>query len=172
MQKAVNKQNRNQDDEENIPQEQLEEATNQLSPRTAWKLKFIEQGGFTHLQRTLVDLKIESIDSKLTMKCIEHLILTIYNFMNDNKSKFIEQILSMKNELVLKILHYIDMITEFSIEQENQRGQSFEEVKQKNTAARQKKKKFRMRMMGNKDNDKNFKDEDDEEDEHNQDIKI
>jgi len=42
--------------------------------------------------------------------------------MNDNKSKFIEQILSMKNELVLKILHYIDMITEFSIVQENHRG--------------------------------------------------
>eukprot|EP00352_Strombidinopsis_acuminata_P005088 CAMPEP_0176359254 /NCGR_PEP_ID=MMETSP0126-20121128/16190_1 /TAXON_ID=141414 ORGANISM="Strombidinopsis acuminatum, Strain SPMC142" /NCGR_SAMPLE_ID=MMETSP0126 /ASSEMBLY_ACC=CAM_ASM_000229 /LENGTH=86 /DNA_ID=CAMNT_0017713879 /DNA_START=87 /DNA_END=347 /DNA_ORIENTATION=+ len=86
--------------------------------------------------------------------------------MNDNKNKFIEQILSMKNELVLKILHYVDMITEFSIEQEQKR----EDVKQKNMAARLKKKKFRMRMMGNKDasNDKNFKDDDeDKEDEHN-----
>lgn len=42
-------------------------------------------------------------------------------------------------------------------------------------AARLKKKKFRMRMMGNKDtsNDKNFKDDDDDkEDEANQDIKM
>lgn len=66
----------------------------------------------------MINLKIESIDSRLTMKCIEYLIKTIYSFMNDNKNKFIEQILSMKNELVLKILHYVDMITEFSIEQE------------------------------------------------------
>lgn len=46
------------------------------NPKTLneWKLKFVQIGGFDHLLQTFINLQIESIESKLTLKCIESLL--------------------------------------------------------------------------------------------------
>lgn len=45
-----------------------------------WKRKFVAQGGFQHLLSILTGLRLESIDSKLTLRCIESLLATILTF--------------------------------------------------------------------------------------------
>lgn len=49
--------------------------------QNSWKKKFIQKGGFKHLLKTLTELKIEKIDSKLTLRCIESMITTIFDFI-------------------------------------------------------------------------------------------
>lgn len=42
-------------------------------------------GGFTHLLKTFISLEIKQIDTNLTMKCIEQLILILFDFNMGDK---------------------------------------------------------------------------------------
>ena len=42
-------------------------------------------GGFSHLLKTFANLEINAIDTNLTMKCIEHLIIILYEFLSVDK---------------------------------------------------------------------------------------
>jgi hypothetical protein len=46
-----------------------------------WRYKFVSMGGFMHLLKTFIHLDLKAIDTNLTMKCIEHLILILYDFI-------------------------------------------------------------------------------------------
>ncbi len=52
---------------------------------TQWKFKFVQMGGFNHLLRTFISLDVISIETNLTMKCIEHLIIILYDFITSDK---------------------------------------------------------------------------------------
>lgn len=45
-----------------------------------WKKKFIRLGGFTHLLRCLLEMELHSIENSLSVKCLDNLILLIYEF--------------------------------------------------------------------------------------------
>lgn len=42
-------------------------------------------GGFVHLLKTFVGLDIKQIETNLTLKCIESLILILYDFLSTDK---------------------------------------------------------------------------------------
>lgn len=46
-----------------------------------WRFKFVSMGGFNHLLKTFANLEIKEIETNLSMKCIEHMILLLYDFL-------------------------------------------------------------------------------------------
>ena len=52
-----------------------------------WRFKFIQMGGLQHLMRTFLSLNVPSIDSNLTIKCINNLIVTLHEVMNADREK-------------------------------------------------------------------------------------
>jgi hypothetical protein len=44
-------------------------------------------GGLQHLMRTFLSLNVPSIDSNLTIKCINNLIVTLHEVMNADREK-------------------------------------------------------------------------------------
>lgn len=53
------------------------------SASSAWKQQFVALGGFEHLLHTLISLKVETIDSMLTLTCIESIVLMIVDFLGE-----------------------------------------------------------------------------------------
>jgi len=51
--------------------------------KVSWKSQFVQLGGFGHLINTLISLNVSSIDSPLTLKCIESVVDMIVNLNND-----------------------------------------------------------------------------------------
>jgi hypothetical protein len=62
---------------------------------TQWKFKFIQMGGYQHLINTFIGLEIQSIETSLTLKCIEALIMIIYEFIQFDKN-LLSEVMSKK----------------------------------------------------------------------------
>lgn len=59
---------------------------NKKDPKAAqWRYKFITMGGLTHLIRTFLSLNLQSIETNLTLKCIELLVATLHEVMYADK---------------------------------------------------------------------------------------
>lgn len=60
--------------------------TNKKDPKALqWRFKFVQMGGFAHLLKTFISLDLKHIDTSLTMKCIESLIIILYDFIVTDK---------------------------------------------------------------------------------------
>ena len=84
---------------------------------------------------TFTNLPIQTIDSKLTLRCIESLLSQLQEFCNQEvglQQSFLER----KETVVLSCLKYIHMIGQFSVHIETQRGEAFEDIQQKRTQKR------------------------------------
>ena len=97
--------------------------------------------------RTLVELNLDRIDSMLELKCISTLIEVIFKFVahfsssaqgqsNGRKSLLELQPAELRQKSSLRVIQYIDMICEFSLDEEKRRGESYEEIQRKIEAAR------------------------------------
>ena len=99
-------------------------------------------GGFDHLLGTLSSLPIESIDSKLTLKCISSLVDALFQFvlfdptLNNN-------ILENKEKVITTCVRYIHLIAKFSQKVEELRGESYEDLQLKRAQKRLAKQKER-----------------------------
>lgn len=114
-----------------------------------WRDKFVERGGFSHLLHTFISLDIKSIETNLSLKCIEQLILMLWSFIQSFKDQS-KIVLELKENVVLKSIALIDMITEYSIITEKNRGESYEELSKRIIINNMKKKKYKSYMAGNK----------------------
>ena len=65
---------------------------------------------------------------------------------------------------ILKCINLIDLIADFSIEQEKKRGESVEDIQKRIFQTKQKKSKYKSYMSGNKGQDKQQQEEDDDAD--------
>ena len=129
----------------------------------------MELGGFNHLLYTFTGLQIQTIDSKLTLRCIESLLSQLQEFCNLEVA-LQQNILDKKAEVVLSCLKYIHMIGQFTIQIEKQRGEAFEDIQQKRAQKKQAKQKMKQLQMAglsknmrkqasNEDNDSDEEDE-------------
>ncbi len=50
-----------------------------------WRYKFIQMGGLNHLLRTFLNLNVKSIETNLTLRCIELLIITLSEIMHADR---------------------------------------------------------------------------------------
>jgi hypothetical protein len=88
-------------------------------------------GGFTHLLNTFVNLDVKKIDTFLTLKCIDILITTIMEFILIEKRNM-EEIGKFKEDLFLKCFHWLELISDYSLQSEKKRnGDSMEELQRK-----------------------------------------
>lgn len=70
---------------------------------------------------------MESIDSKLTLRCIENLLTTLVDFTHvDNALN--DVILAKKEGVVGTCLRYLHLIGLFSLQVEKQRGEAVEDI--------------------------------------------
>jgi hypothetical protein len=59
--------------------------SNKKDPKVEqWRFKFVNMGGFSHLLNTFINLGIKNIDTFLTLKCIENLILILSDYIQLN----------------------------------------------------------------------------------------
>jgi len=100
-----------------------------------WKQKFIKLGGFTHLLSTLIGLKLEAVDSKLTLRCIESILAALIDFTSVEQS-LQEEIYEKREAVVLTCLKYIHMIGLFTLKVEENRGEAVEDIQAKKTQKR------------------------------------
>ena len=56
-----------------------------------WRYKFIQMGGVQHLLRTFLSLNLRSIETNLTLKCIDLLISTLNDIIQGDKSSSKDQ---------------------------------------------------------------------------------
>jgi hypothetical protein len=90
-------------------------------------------GGFSHLLNTFVHLEVKSIDTFLTLKCIENLITTIMEFLLIEK-KNQDEVYKQKEDLFLKCFYWLDLISDYTIKSEKKRnGDSLEELQRRIT---------------------------------------
>jgi endonuclease III len=92
-------------------------------------------GGLSHLLRTFLSLQIKSIETNLTLKCIELLISTLSDILyadRDTGKELLKQnlqlLLEKKDQVVHTCIMLVDMIGDYSIVQEKTRGECFEDV--------------------------------------------
>jgi hypothetical protein len=64
------------------------------------------------------------------MKCIDHLIVHLYDFLNAENS-LITQVLDMKEQVILKSINLVDLICDFTIAIEKKRGFSYEDIQKR-----------------------------------------
>ncbi len=69
-------------------------------------------GGFAHLLKTFISLDIKQIDTNLALKCIEHLIIILYEFIHSDKD-LIKQVLENKENVIIKTINLIDLICDY-----------------------------------------------------------
>ena len=63
-------------------------STMKKDPRASqWRYKFIQMGGLSHLLRTFLNFNIKSIETNLTLKCIDLLIVTLNEIMQGDREK-------------------------------------------------------------------------------------
>jgi hypothetical protein len=84
-------------------------------------------GGFAHLLKTFISLEIKQIDSVLSMKCIESLIIILFDFFTTDKD-LAKSVLENKESLILKGIQLMDMISDYTIRVEKKRGESYEDL--------------------------------------------
>jgi hypothetical protein len=95
-------------------------------------------GGLSHLLRTFLSLQIKSIETNLTLKCIELLISTLSDILyadRDTGKELLKQnlqlLLEKKDQVVHTCIMLVDMIGDYSIAQEKTRGECFEDVQKR-----------------------------------------
>jgi hypothetical protein len=95
-------------------------------------------GGLSHLLRTFLSLQIKSIETNLTLKCIELLISTLSDILyadRDTGKELLKQnlqlLLEKKDQVVHTCIMLVDMIGDYSIVQEKTRGECFEDVQKR-----------------------------------------
>jgi hypothetical protein len=106
-------------------------------------------GGFQHLLKTFINLDIKQIDTNLTMKCIEHLIIILYEFISNDKD-LTKLVMDNKENVIMKIINLIDLICDYQIGLEKKRGYSIEELNKRIQQNKQKKNRYKSYMQGNK----------------------
>jgi hypothetical protein len=57
-----------------------------------WRFKFVQMGGLSHLLRTFLGLNIKSIETNLTLRCIELLIITLTDIMHSDREASRDQL--------------------------------------------------------------------------------
>lgn len=87
----------------------------------------MELGGFEYLLNAFISLDVKKIETNLTLKCIEHLIMALYDFITVDKN-LISEIQKAKQLFVTKIINLVDLISDFTISLETKRGESYEEI--------------------------------------------
>ncbi len=92
-----------------------------------WRQTFFKLGGFHHLLTTFLQLDIKKIETSLTLKCIEYLINLLFEFSQLDKN-VVGEVLKQKETFVMKCINLIDLISDFSIKQEVDRGESIEDI--------------------------------------------
>lgn len=80
-------------------------------------------GGFSHLLKTFISLDIKSIETNLTMKCIENLIVILYEFITSEK-ELVKQVMDSKELVIQKCINLIDLISDYTLTVERKRGES------------------------------------------------
>mmetsp|Transcript_9591 Transcript_9591/g.9231 ORF Transcript_9591/g.9231 Transcript_9591/m.9231 type:complete len:440 (+) Transcript_9591:490-1809(+) len=148
----------------------LNQNAKQNDPATIyWRALFVKLGGFKHLLNTFLNLNIQQIETNLTLKCIELLITILFEFANLEKSIMVE-ITNQKQPFIRKCIQLFDLIGDYSVQQEKQRGESYEDINKRYQQTKLRKNKYKSYMMGNKMADKkNQQNQEDEEDNENQD---
>jgi hypothetical protein len=63
----------------------------------------------------------------LTLKCIEYLINLLFEFLQLDKN-VVSEVMKHKETFVHKCINLIDLISDFSIKQEVDRGESIEDI--------------------------------------------
>ncbi len=88
--------------------------------------------------RTFLSLQIKSIETNLTLKCIELLISTLSDILyadRDTGKELLKQnlqlLLEKKDQVVHTCIMLVDMIGDYSIVQEKTRGECFEDVQKR-----------------------------------------
>ncbi|CDW78729.1 UNKNOWN [Stylonychia lemnae] len=114
-----------------------------------WKYKFVSLGGFTHLLKTFINLEIKQIDTNLILKCVEHLIFILHDFIVNDR-ELVKLVMDNKESVILKSINLIDLIAEFFLVNEKKRGYSLEDLNKRLLQNKQKKNKYKQYMMGGK----------------------
>lgn len=98
----------------------------------------MQMGGLTHLLRTFLGLNIRSIETNLTLRCIELVIMTLTEMMSSDRESGreqlgdnIKQLLEKKEQVVHTCIMLVDMISDYCIAQEKARGQTLEELQRR-----------------------------------------
>jgi hypothetical protein len=114
----------------------------------------VQMGGLTHLLRTFLGLNIKSIETNLTMRCIELLIKTLTEMMSSDREsgreqlgENIKQLLEKKEQVVHTCIMLVDMISDYCIAQEKARGQTLEELQRRIIQNKVKKNKYKAYMV-------------------------
>ena len=118
----------------------------------AWRIQFIVLGGFTHLLYTLANLDLNEIACLLELVCVKTLLEILYRFqsiasaakLTNGKSLLESQDPELLKQIVLKIVKYIDLICKFSIQEELERGQSFEVIEKRIENAKLRKNRYKL----------------------------
>lgn len=84
-------------------------------------------GGFSHLLKTFISLEIKQIDTNLTIKCIEQLIMILDDFITNDK-ELVKEVLDNKDLVVMRSINFVDLISDYTIAIEKKRGYSFEDL--------------------------------------------
>ena len=76
------------------------------------------------------------------MKCVELLIIILYDFINYDK-ELSKHVMGNKEAVIMRCINLIDLIVDFQIAQEKKRGYSFEDVTKRIAANKQKKNRYK-----------------------------
>ena len=71
-----------------------------------------------HLLRTFLGLDIQSIETGLTLKCIENLIVTLIEIMQGDKERDatnMGQLIEKREQVVHTCIRMVDLICEYSL---------------------------------------------------------
>lgn len=111
-------------------------------------------GGLVHLLRTFLSLNLKSIETNLTLKCIDLLISTLNDIIQADREtdqslfdQNIRLILDQQDNVVQTCIHLVDLICEYSITLEKKRGESIEDIRKRNTVNKIKKNKYMSYMV-------------------------
>jgi hypothetical protein len=104
--------------------------------------------------RTFLNLNVSSIETNLSLKCIQLLIVTLHEVMSADKDKDInnnnmQMLLDKKDSVVDKCINLVDLIGDYVISLEKQRGESFEDIQKRLTLNKIKKNKYKSYMAIN-----------------------
>ncbi len=69
-------------------------------------------GGFNHLLKTFIGLDLKQIDTGLTMKCVDLLIIILYDFIYNEKD-LIKNVMESKELVIMRCVNLIDLIVDF-----------------------------------------------------------
>lgn len=147
-----------------------EEEKNESRDRLiAWRNDFVSLGGFTHLLYVLANLNLDQLTCALELVCIKTLLEITFRLMYMASLKkggagLEMQETALLRQIVLKVLRYIQLICQFSIKQETERGESIETIESRIAEVKLRKDRYKLMIKGNKADNVKKQDEDDADD--------